>query len=576
MINSRLIKSSPEGMRFIYKSVFMMWISLIFNIIATFSISFTIGKLYTKTLQNSDLIITAILIILSIVVRYLSNIKSTEYSYHASTYIKTSLRNKFYQKLLDLGLGYNNQVSTAQITQIGSEGIEQIEIYFSLYLPQFFYSMLAPLTLFVILSWFSVKVSIILLICVPLIPASIIAVNKIAKRLFSKYWNIYTGLGDNFLDNLKGLVTLKIYQDDEFKNKEMNEEAETFRQITMKVLTMQLNSVTLMDLIAYGGAALGIVFALREFYLGNLSMVETIIFVLLSGEFFIPLRLLGSYFHVAMNGVAAIGKIFKIIDLPDKKEKLNNIDSNKIDVELKNINFSYADNKQVLYDITLSVPNNSCIALVGESGCGKSTLASLIMGFENYQQGSILVNGVELNTINESNLMKSFGIVKHKNYLFKGTVRDNLLMGKSLATDEECFLALKMVALDSFIHENGGLDLKLEENGSNLSGGQIQRLSLARAILHDAKLYIFDEASSNIDIESESIIFETIQQLKKTKSIIIISHRLANVVSCDKIYVLEKGRMIEQGTHNELINNHKTYYQLFTQQQSLEKIREIK
>ncbi len=568
MINSRLIKSSKEGMRYVYKSVFMMWISLIFNVAAIFAVGFTIQELYMGALTTQRLITTAVLILVSIAVRYVCNIKSTKYSYHASTYIKTSLRDIFYQKLLKLGTRYNQKISTAETTQIGSEGIEQIEIYFSLYLPQFFYSMLAPLTLFLILTPFSLRVSSVLLFCVPLIPMSIIAVNKIAKRLLSKYWSIYTGLGDNFLDNLKGLTTLKIYQDDAYKNQEMNEEAEDFRKITMKVLTMQLNSVTLMDLIAYGGAALGIIFALLEFSAGNITLAQTVIFVLLSGEFFIPLRLLGSYFHVAMNGVAAIKKIHNIIDMTEAPAKPNTINSNDINIKISDLDFSYGD-KHILHNINIDINNKSCVAFVGESGCGKSTLASLIMGFQSYSSGEITINGINLDTINESDLLRHLTIVKHKNYIFSGTVRSNLLMGKPDASDEECYNALKRVDLDVFFRENGGLDSVLAEGGSNLSGGQCQRLALARSILYDADLYIFDEASSNVDVESEAVILNTIQQLKIAKTVILISHRLANVVACDNIFVLEDGGIVESGTHSELIKNGGLYQKLYTYQEQL-------
>lgn len=572
MMNSRLIKSSPQGMKYVRLSVLMSCISLIFNIIAVFSIGFLIQKLYMRTVTEKDILFTATLICLSIAVRYMMNIKGTEYSYHASTEIKTSLRHQIYEKLLNFGLGYNSKVSTSQITQIAGEGIEQIEIYFSLYLPQLFYSLLAPIILFSFLSFFSIKVSIILLICVPLIPLSIIAVNKIAKRLLSKYWRIYTDLGDNFLDNLKGLTTLKIYQDDAYKNQEMNQDAEHFRKITMKVLTMQLNSVTIMDLIAYGGAAIGIIFALLEFQAGRISLAQVVIFVLLSGEFFIPLRLLGSYFHVAMNGVAAASKIYQIIDMPAEEKENISCSLDKINISLKNINFSYTEDRSILKDINLTIPNGSFISLVGESGCGKSTIASLIMGFYPYKDGSILINNCELKSMDEHLRMKHFSIVKHKNYLFKGTVRSNLLMGRENASDSEMYDVLKQVDLLDFIQENGGLDLELQENGSNLSGGQAQRLALARAILHDASVYIFDEASSNIDAESETIIFETIHKLRKHKTVILISHRLMNVVNSDCIYVLDQGRIVEHGTHRELMAQKELYYSLFQNQQELETI----
>lgn len=581
MINARLIKSSPDGMKYIKKSVLVSFISLLFNIMATFAIGYLLQGLYEGTLTTREMLLSATLILASIVVRYIANIKGAEYSYYAATTIKSSLRNRLYQKLLSFGVGYNNKVSSSKVTQIASEGIEQIEVYFSLYLPQFIYSMLAPLTLFVILSFFSLKVSLILLICVPLIPLSIIMVNKVAKRLLAKYWGIYTGLGDSFLDNLQGLTTLKIYQDDGYKNKEMNKDAEHFRKITMKVLTMQLNSITLMDLIAYGGAAIGIIFALLEFRAGNLTLAQSIIFILLASEFFIPLRLLGSYFHIAMNGATAANEIFDILDMPSPKGGTKTIDLEKVDIEIRNLSFSYrqggaGDNqnsaRKILDDISMEIPNRSLISIVGESGCGKSTIASLLMGFETYQTGSILINGTELRDIDEALWMRAATIVKHKNYIFSGTIYDNLIMGNENATKEQLDDALKMVNLYDFVYEAGGLDFPLLEGGANLSGGQAQRLALARALLHDARVYIFDEASSNIDVESEAIIFKAINKLRANKTIILISHRLANVISSDKIYVLSGGKFVEAGTHEELLAQNGAYKKLFVSQQEMEQV----
>ncbi len=570
MINARLIKSAPAAMPFIKASVFMMWIGLIFNILATFAIGFMIEKLYQQTITPKDMIITLSLILLSVLVRFWANIKGTQYSYHASTSVKSTLRQKIYNKILGFGLRYSNKVHTSQITQVAGEGIEQIEIYFSLYLPQFFYSLLAPLTLFAILSFFSVKVSLVLLICVPLIPASIIAVNKIAKRLLKRYWSVYTSLGDHFLDNLQGLTTLKIYQDDEYKNKEMNKDAEHFRKITMKVLTMQLNSVTLMDLIAFGGAAIGIILALYQYYTGKISLAQTVIFILLSGEFFIPLRLLGSYFHVAMNGMTAANHIFKILDEPEEKMGTQICDFAKAEIELKNLSFSYTPEREILHKINMRIPDNSMIAIVGESGCGKSTIASLLMGFNSYAHGSITINNRELKDLDPKDLVHHMCIVKHKNYFFKGSIEENLRMGKKEATREEMDNALKAVNLYNFVYEEGGLNFQIHDGGKNLSGGQQQRLALARAILHDAKVYIFDEASSNIDAESEEIIFQAIHELKKKKTIIVISHRLANIVDSDKIYVLNEGCITQEGSHEELIAQEGLYKKLYQQQKNLE------
>jgi len=455
--------------------------------------------------------------------------------------VKHELRSLIYRKLASMPLNQVNQQSTSSIIQVASEGVEQLEIYFGRYLPQLFYSLLAPLTLFVFLIFFSFKTAIILLICVPLIPMSIIAVNKIAKKLLAKYWSIYVGLGSSFLDNLQGLITLKIYQDDAYKAKAMDKEAEHFRKITMKVLTMQLNSVSLMDLLAYGGAAIGILTALLQFQDAQLSVLGVILFILLSSEFFIPLRLLGSFFHVAMNGKAASDKIFTLLDTPVETQQ-SAVDfeaKNNVQVEIKDLHFAYSAEKPAIQGLTLTIQPNQLSVFVGKSGCGKSTLVSLLMGFNKAQQ------------------------------------RENMTMAKIDATDEQIYACLEQVNLAHFVRENGGLDMQLLSRGANLSGGQIQRLALARALLHNAELYIFDEATSNIDVESEEIILQFIQQFKQQKTIVMISHRLANAVNADCINVLDQGKLIEQGTHESLMAKQGVYAEMFQQQKDLEQIREV-
>ena len=572
MFNSRLVKLVPESMHFIIQTVFFQWIGLIFNIIAIFSTAFLIEGLFFEQLTTFSLCIGFGLILLAIIVRFFANIIATHKSYHASSRVKNELRSLIYNKLLDLGLRYNEEISTSKVVQMASEGVEQIEIYFGRYLPQLFYSLLAPLTLFIVLSFLNIKVAFILLVCVPLIPISIIAVNKFAKKLFSKYWDSYTGLGDHFLDNLGGLTTLKVYEADEHYNKQMNEDAEHFRKITMKVLTMQLNSITLMDLIAYGGAALGIICALIAFKNGTIDLSETIVFLLLTSEFFIPLRLLGSFFHVAMNGMAAAKNIFALIDIPVEEKSTVQKEFNNGDITISNLNFGYDADRQILKDVNLTIKENNFVAIVGESGCGKSTLVSLLMGFNKGFTGNIEIGGIALNNITSKSFMKNVCIVKHQNYLFKGSIRRNLLMGNPTATDAQLFEALKQVNLYNFVMAEGGLDFKLKENASNLSGGQAQRLALARSLVHDAKVYIFDEATSNIDVESEAIIFDVIQELAKTKTVILISHRLANVIDCDKIFVLDKGVLVGQGKHEEILTHNDTYKNLFTSQKNLENI----
>lgn len=572
MFNPRLIKLVPNSIHFVMRTVLYQWVGLLFNILAIFSTAFLIEGLFFDKLTTSSLTIAFGLIILAIVIRFITNIKATRASYYASSEVKNKLRSLIYNKLLELGIHYNEEVSTSKVVQMASEGVEQIEIYFGRYLPQLFYSLLAPITLFIVLSFLNIKVAFILLICVPLIPISIIAVNKFAKKLFHKYWASYTGLGDHFLDNLEGLTTLKVYEADEHYNEVMNKDAEHFRKITMKVLTMQLNSITLMDLIAYGGAALGVICSLIAFGNGSITLSETIVFLLLTSEFFIPLRLLGSFFHVAMNGMAAAKNIFALIDIPSKDEVTTTEPFKNGDIQISNVNFSYDEDRQILKDITMTIKQNSFVSIVGESGCGKSTIVSLLMGFNKRFEGHIAISGVPLSQIEPKSFMKHICIVKHQNYLFKGSIRHNLLMGNKNATDDMLLDVLKQVNLYDFVMSEGGLDFMLMESASNLSGGQAQRLALARALLHNASIYIFDEATSNIDTQSESIIYDVIKTLAKTKTVILISHRLANVVESDTIFVLDKGKLVEQGTHDELLAHGKTYSNLYISQQNLENI----
>lgn len=572
MINSRLIKTVPTSMRYVGFTVLCNWIGLIFNILAIFSIGYLIESTLYNTLTTQSMLLAFTLIGLSIGVRFITNIKSAHYAYLSSSEVKNKLRHMIYTKLLGLGINYNEKISTSKVVQMSSEGVEQIEIYFSRYLPQFFYSLLAPLTLFTVLSFINIKIAFVLLICVPLIPISIIAVNKLAKKLLAKYWGIYTGLGDHFLDNLQGLTTLKIYQDDAHCNEQMNKDAEHFRKITMKVLTMQLNSITLMDLIAYGGAAIGIIGSLVAFNNQTITLSQTIIFLLLTSEFFIPLRLLGSFFHVAMNGVAAANTIFELLDQENEDFNISLQPFSNGAIHLEDVSFCYEPTRPILKNISMTIPEKGFISLVGESGCGKSTIASLIMGFHRDFQGSIRIDDLSITEFAPKAYMQNVCIIKHQNYLFKGSIRDNLKIAHHHASDSQMEEVLKQVNLYEFIMSQGGLDFQLRENASNLSGGQAQRLSLARALLHNAAIYIFDEATSNIDAESESIIYDVIHNLAQSKTVILISHRLANVKNSDHIFVLKDGYIIEQGTHTDLVTLNGTYCDLYTKQSTLEKI----
>ncbi|WP_426350015.1 ABC transporter ATP-binding protein/permease [Alloiococcus sp. CFN-8] len=573
MINKRLINTVEESKGYIIKNVAYQWIALLANIIAVFNIGLLIQRVGSGRVMIIELVCVLAIVLLMIGIRYFCNIKAGKMSYKASAKVKTTLRELIYKKLLALGNGYKERVSTSEIVQVSVEGVEQLEVYFGRYLPQFFYSLLAPITLFVVLSFINIKAAAVLLACVPLIPVSIIAIQKLAKKLLSKYWTIYTGLGDSFLENVQGMTTLKIFQADEAKNKEMNEEAELFRKITMKVLTMQLNSVTIMDLIAFGGAALGAILAITEYQKGNIALWQGFVIIMLSAEFFIPLRLLGSFFHIAMNGMAASDKLFKLLDM--EKEAVDDYQEEGFAAPgdglfFNDLTFSYDNEREILKKVNIDIPKGSFVALVGKSGCGKSTAASLAMGFRKNYQGFISLDGESIKNINEEELMKKVTYLNHNSYIFKGTVRENLLVGNKKATDQDIKSVLKQVNLYDFIMENGGLDMMIMEKAGNLSGGQAQRLALARALLHNSEMYIFDEATSNIDVESEEAIMTAIKEMAKDKTILLISHRLAQVVDADKIYLLEDGRVREEGTHRELMNKKGQYSRLFLKQQELE------
>ena len=570
MINKRLIGTVAESKKYIAGNVILQWCSLTANIALMLSISRMLAELFRGSASVQLFTVTGIVVILALAVRFFCSIGAAKMGYFSSKAVKKSLREKIYQKLLRLGSSYNEQVKTSEVVQVAVEGVDQLETYFGAYLPQFFYAMLAPLTLFIVLCFVNVAAAVVLLICVPLIPVAIAAVQTWAKKLLSKYWGQYTELGDTFLENLQGLTTLKIYQADAFKQQEMNEQAEKFRKITMKVRTMQLNSITIMDLIAYGGAALGVIMAVTQYQSGGVSLEGCLLIILLAADFFIPMRQLGSFFHIAMNGMAASDKIFRLLDLEETKPEITESFPSGHTIRCSGLSFSYEPDREILHSVDLTFPQGSFTALVGESGCGKSTLASILMGRNKGYTGSVSVGGVPLSSIQEESLLRNITYISHQSYLFKGTVRENLLMGKPGASDEELWAVLSRVNLAEFLKAEQGLDTRLLEKASNLSGGQCQRLALARALLHDSPVYIFDEATSNIDVESENDIMREIHELAKSKTVILVSHRLANVVGADHIYVLDHGIVAESGSHEELLAHHGLYERLWSAQQTLE------
>ncbi len=582
MMDKRLINTVSGSKKYIAGNVACQWVSLAANIAMMTAVTRLLMKLYNGEDNGFGAVVAVIAA--AVVIRYICAGLSSRMSYLSSKAVKKTLREKIYEKLLRIGLSYKESVQTSEIVQVAVEGVDQLETYFGAYLPQFFYAMLAPLTLFVVLVRINVLSAVVLLVCVPLIPVSIALVQTWAKKLLSKYWGQYTALGDTFLENLQGLTTLKVYSADAYKHQKMNEESEKFRKITMKVLTMQLNSITIMDFIAYGGAALGMILAISQFNAGKVDLSGCLLIILLAADFFLPMRQLGSFFHIAMNGMAASDKIFKLLELPKpgndngkNPQPENGSDAAAAkaacgdgDIVCRDLHYSYERDREILHGINVTFKKDRLTAVVGESGCGKSTLSAILMGRNKGYTGSVTIGGVELSDISEDSLMKNITYISHNSLLFKGTVRDNLLMGNPDADDAKLWDALKEVKLDAFLSEQQGLDTAVGEAGSNFSGGQRQRLSIARALLHDTPIYIFDEATSNIDVESENDIMELVMELSKTKTIILISHRLANVKNADCIYVLRKGDIAGNGTCEELITRNGEFARLWNAQQSLE------
>lgn len=571
MIKKRLIHLLEDSKKYILQNVLWQWLGLLAQILAVSAIGLLLEGLIQESVSTKLLAGTAFICVCSILVRFFCERQAAKASFLASIDVKRVLREKIYDKLTRLGNSYREKIATSKVVQLSAEGVEQLETYFGRYLPQFFYSLLAPFTLFAVLSFVNLKASGILLVCVPLIPVSIVAVQKFAKKLLNKYWGSYTELGDSFLENLQGLTTLKIYQSDSQKAEEMDREAEQFRRITMKVLTMQLNSISVMDLVAYGGAAIGMIVTIKEYLAGNLGFSGAFTIILLASEFFIPLRLLGSFFHIAMNGMAASDKIFRLLDMPEEEKGTEQLSGDCLDISFEDVEFSYEKERKILDKVSFHIPRGSFVALVGESGCGKSTIASLLMGRNRGYTGKIYLGEKELSKVQEQSLMQHITMVRHNSYLFKGTVEENLRMGNPKADRAQLEEALRKVNLWEFLKQQEGLQTVLQEKGSNFSGGQCQRLCIARALLHETPVYIFDEAASNIDMESEEIIMEVIRKLAETKTVLLISHRLANVKKSDCIYALKNGKIAEQGKHEELLNLCGVYKKMYDTQRNLEK-----
>ena len=571
MIKIRLLRMLKEGTRFVLLEVLWQWLGLVSQIIIIGCVSRLISATFNHKIEGRQLLFYIAVMLFCIFARLIFDRLYTDASFEASVDVKRVIREEIYNKMLRLGSGYRKFTSTASVTQMMGEGVEQLEVYFGKYISQFIYALIAPVTLFLVLSQYNVTAATVLLAAVPLIPIVIMVVMKVARKVLDKYFQIYYGLSDTFLEKLHGMTTLKIYEADQAAQDAMDEESENFRKITMKVLSMQLNSTIVMDIVAYAGAAVGIAVSISQFAAGNMKLSQVLMFLLLSPEFFLPMRLLGSYFHIGMNGMKAADKIFEFLDIKEPDAGKEILDKDSLNIAFKKVDFTY-DKENILKGITININQGKLVSIVGTSGSGKSTIANLLTRRKLGYKGSITIGQKELKDINESSLMSVITTVSLESYLFMGTVRENLLLGNGKASDKKLLGVLKLMNLLEELESKGGLDFVLKEGGTNLSGGQRQRLILARALLKNSPIYIFDEATSNIDVESEEIIMKVICRLKKEmgKTIILISHRLANVVPSDSIFMLSDGEVVESGSHKELLAKNGAYAKLFKAQQELE------
>lgn len=589
MFDKRLLALVDGSGRMIAAIVGLKWIALVANIVVFVSLGLfiqqTLAQAYVIPSAASDALAglglsgqtLLLLCAASIAVRVATSVAAQRVSAEVSGKAKKLIRGKVYDKLVKMGPSYTERIASSQAVQMGVEGVEQLEVYFGSYLPQFFYALLAPLTLFVFLAPFSFSAALVLLVCVPLIPASIVMFQKMAKRVMRSYWGSYLNLGGSFLENIQGLTTLKIYQADEARHELMNEQAEDFRRATMRVLRLQLNSITIMDVLAYGGAAVGICLALHQFLNGNLSFAAAFAVVFLSAEFFLPMRALGSLFHAAMNGMAAADRMFDLLDMEESEEGGRSLAGRTPRIRCEKLSYSYDGVRKVLDGVDFRVEAGQLVAVVGESGSGKSTLAGVLAGRNARFEGDVQVCDVPLQEADRASLAQTLTSVGFDGVLFKGTLRENLLMGDPHASDEEAKRVLAEVGAWDFVRAKGGLDMRVAEGASNLSGGQRQRICLARALLHDAEIYVFDEVTSSIDAQSEAAILRAIYDLaERGKTVVMISHRLSSVEQADAIYVMQDGCVVQRGSHAQLMEEGGVYRRMVEQQRELERFAQDK
>ncbi|HBF14163.1 MAG TPA: cysteine ABC transporter ATP-binding protein [Clostridiales bacterium] len=567
MIDKALFRLIGSNRKYIFIAVALQALGLVANVSVTGCVCYAVWLL-TQGAEAGRYLLPLIGAAVAVSVRYLCSRLTGDVKDRLGRSVKKDLRERVYNKLVTLGVKNADGMSMAGLTQMSVEGVEQLDLYYSSYLPQFFFAMLAPVLLFGICVGIDRRTALLLLACVPLIPLSIVAVSKYAKKIFAKYWGKYTSMGDTFLDSVQGLRELKLFRADAAQHKKLNESAEEFREITMKVLVMQLASTTIMDLVAYGGAGAGIALAVSGAAFRGLDPIAALFLCLVAVEFFLPLRAFGSAFHVAMNGASAGKKIITLLNTPDPEWGTETVEDTEM--RLRDVTFSYDGEREVLRHVSMDFPAVGMTAIVGSSGCGKSTVVNLLIGANRPASGEVTVGGKPLSALSRESLYARLGVVSYNTYLFNESVRDNFRLAKRDVTDAEILSALEQVNLRRFVEENGGLDKVITEDASNVSGGQKQRLALAVALVAGKDIYVFDEATSNIDVESEAIIMRRIRRLAEQKSVVVISHRLENVVPADRIYYMENGEVRESGTHAELMEKQGGYARLYTAQKRLE------
>ena len=570
MFDKRLFSLVPGVMRHIAGNVALQWLALLANVVLFVSVGRLLQSVLTGGATGIDLARTLLVAVVAVAVRLVCQAQATKQGLAASALAKQRVRTLVYDKLVRMGPSYRETVATSEATQLCVEGIEQLEAYFGSYLPQLFYSLIASVTLFFCLAPLCTPAAVVLLCCVPLIPISLMAVMKIAKRIMGDYWHSYTDLGALFLESIQGLTTLKVFGADEERHRRMNEEAEKFRKATMRLLTMQLNSVIVMDIFAFAGAAAGIVVMLNSYAVGTVTFAGAFAFVFLAADFFIPLLTLGSFFHTATGGMAAAERMYRIIDAPEPACGTQAVTCTSVGIECRNVSYSYDGTRTVLQNADFTARPGGFVGITGASGSGKSTLAGILTGANLSYTGSVTIGGIDLRDISAESLRDTVTYVGFRGFLFAGTVRSNLLMARAGASDDELWEALSRCRIDDFVRRSGGLDAPVSAEGTNLSGGQRQRLAMARSLLHDTPVYIFDEATSNIDADSEASIIDAVAELARTKTVVMVSHRLAALRGCDKVYVFEAGRVVQTGTHEELAKQDGPYASLWARQAELE------